>query len=87
MDRLGSAFVGRQTELAELEAALEDLLSGQARLFMLAGEPGVGKSRTAQEFASYALPGHQRLLGKMSRAAWDASLLALETGYSCTCAG
>jgi DNA-binding CsgD family transcriptional regulator len=50
----GGAFVGRQREMAELKAALEEALSGQGRLFMLAGEPGIGKTRTAQELAAYA---------------------------------
>ena len=47
-------FVGRQEELSELKAALEDALSGQGRLVMLAGEPGIGKTRTTQELATYA---------------------------------
>jgi len=48
------SFVGRQRELAELQAALNDALSGRGRLVMLAGEPGIGKTRTAQELASFA---------------------------------
>jgi len=47
-------FVGRQREMGELKAALEDALSGQGRLVMLVGEPGIGKTRTAQELASHA---------------------------------
>ena len=47
-------FVGRTQELAQLKAALDDALSGQGRLFMLVGEPGIGKTRTTQELASYA---------------------------------
>ena len=47
-------FVGRQREMDELTAALDDAISGQGRLVMLVGEPGVGKTRTAQELASYA---------------------------------
>ena len=38
----------------ELRAALEDSLAGNGRLVMLVGEPGIGKTRTAQELASYA---------------------------------
>ena len=49
-----TVFVGRQQEMSELRAALEDALSGQGRLVMLAGEPGIGKTRTAQELAAYA---------------------------------
>ncbi len=47
-------FVGRQREMAELTSALEETLSGQGRLVMLVGEPGIGKTRTTQELASYA---------------------------------
>ncbi len=47
-------FVGRQKELADLKRALEDAMAGQGRLVMLVGEPGIGKTRTAQELASYA---------------------------------
>ena len=47
-------FVGRLREMSELRAALEDAISGQGRLVMLAGEPGIGKTRTAQELASHA---------------------------------
>jgi DNA-binding CsgD family transcriptional regulator len=47
-------FVGRQRELGELRAALEDALSGRGRLVMLVGEPGIGKTRTAEELAALA---------------------------------
>ena len=47
-------FVGRQREMAELKAALEGSMSGQGRLVMLSGEPGIGKTRTATELAAYA---------------------------------
>ncbi|MCI0782372.1 MAG: AAA family ATPase, partial [Chloroflexi bacterium] len=50
----GGVFVGRQREMGELKACLEDALSGRGRLVMLVGEPGIGKSRTAQELATYA---------------------------------
>ena len=49
MERLGSAFVGREREMTELKASLEDAFSGRGRLVMLVGEPGIGKTRTAQE--------------------------------------
>jgi predicted ATPase len=47
-------FVGREQELAELRAGLEDILRGRGRVFLLAGEPGVGKTRTVRELAAYA---------------------------------
>jgi DNA-binding CsgD family transcriptional regulator/tetratricopeptide (TPR) repeat protein len=48
-------FVGRQRELGILTAALDDTLSGRGRVVMLVGEPGIGKTRTAQELSSYAV--------------------------------
>ncbi len=46
--------MGRERELGELSKALEDSLAGQGRLVMLVGEPGIGKTRTAQELAALA---------------------------------
>ena len=45
----GGTFVGRERELDELIAGLEAALSGRGRLFLLVGEPGIGKSRLADE--------------------------------------
>lgn len=47
-------FVGRQHELGQLQAMLADVASAQGRLAMLVGEPGIGKTRTAQELATHA---------------------------------
>ena len=47
------AFVGRRRELLELEAALDAI--GQARhLFLISGEPGIGKTSLAYELARRA---------------------------------
>lgn len=60
-----STFVGRQREMGELKAALDDAMSGRGRLVMLAGEPGIGKSRAAQEIGAYAeLRGSRVLWGR-----------------------
>ena len=54
LDRLATGiFVGREKEMDELRAGLEDALSGRGRLMMLVGEPGIGKTRTS-EVATYA---------------------------------
>lgn len=37
-----------------LRAAMDDAMAGHGRMVMLAGEPGIGKTRAAQELASYA---------------------------------
>src|SRR5262249_9609843 len=47
----GGSFVGRERELSELTAALEGLDAGRGSLFLLAGEPGIGKTRLADELA------------------------------------
>ncbi|MEO6197316.1 MAG: protein kinase, partial [Dehalococcoidia bacterium] len=66
LDRLaGGIFVGRDKEMDELRAGLEDALSGRGRLMMLVGEPGIGKTRTSEEFATYArLRGAQVVWGR-----------------------
>jgi class 3 adenylate cyclase/tetratricopeptide (TPR) repeat protein len=46
-----SRFVGREREQAALQAALERALEGDGQVVALVGEPGVGKSRLAHEFA------------------------------------
>ncbi len=49
-----SGFVGRHREMAELRTALDDAIAGQGRIVMLAGEPGIGKTRTARELSAHA---------------------------------
>jgi DNA-binding SARP family transcriptional activator len=48
------AFVGREAELVALTAGLDEAFSGQGQLFLLQGEPGIGKSRLAEELAAEA---------------------------------
>lgn len=65
----GSVFVGRERELEELLAGLENAFSGHGGLFLLGGEPGIGKSRLADELASEARErGAQVLWGRC----WEA---------------
>jgi DNA-binding SARP family transcriptional activator/tetratricopeptide (TPR) repeat protein len=49
-----AGFVGRDDELAELADGLDDAYGGRGRLFLLAGEPGIGKSRLAEELITHA---------------------------------
>jgi class 3 adenylate cyclase/tetratricopeptide (TPR) repeat protein len=44
-------FVGRQSEMATLEAALEQAVAGNAQVVGVVAEPGTGKSRLCYEFA------------------------------------
>ncbi len=63
------AFVGRDAELGELRAGLDEALAGRGRLFLLAGEPGIGKSRLADELSRHASGrGAQVLVGRC----WEA---------------
>jgi class 3 adenylate cyclase len=50
----GRVFVGRENELAELRSAADEVLGGRGRLVLISGEPGIGKTRTAEELATYA---------------------------------
>ncbi len=50
----GGVFVGREQELSELRAAADEALGGRAQLVLMAGEPGIGKTRTAEEVATFA---------------------------------
>jgi class 3 adenylate cyclase len=58
-------FVGRESEVDRLRKALEDAFEGRGRLMMLVGEPGIGKTRTAQELGTYArVRGARVLVGR-----------------------
>ena len=49
-----SNFVGREREMAELAVDLDDAVSGHGRLILIAGAPGVGKTRLSTELARLA---------------------------------
>jgi DNA-binding SARP family transcriptional activator len=57
LQRESSAFVGRDEEVSRLEAAWEEARAGRRQLVLVAGEPGVGKTRLAAEFAKRAHTG------------------------------
>src|SRR3954454_20938550 len=58
-------FVGREQEVGRLRAALEESIDGRGHLLMLVGEPGIGKTRTAQELGTYArVRGARVLVGR-----------------------
>jgi predicted ATPase/DNA-binding XRE family transcriptional regulator len=50
----GGRLVGRDPELAVIESALGAVAQGEGRLLVLFGEPGIGKTRLAQEIAAQA---------------------------------
>jgi hypothetical protein len=55
-------FVGRKRELAALTAGLDDALAGRGALFLVSGEPGIGKSRLTDELAARARALEARVL-------------------------
>jgi class 3 adenylate cyclase/tetratricopeptide (TPR) repeat protein len=67
--RTAAPLVGRERELVDLEASLEEALSGRGCVVLLAGEPGIGKSRLADELAGRARDRGARVL---SGRCWEA---------------
>jgi DNA-binding CsgD family transcriptional regulator len=47
-------FIGRDDTVRMLHGALRDTLSGQGSVILVSGEPGIGKTRCAEEFAQEA---------------------------------
>jgi hypothetical protein len=52
--RLGPNFVGRKAEVEQLRGAVDETLGARGSLIMLVGEPGIGKTRMAEEVGTYA---------------------------------
>ena len=63
------AFVGREHELEALRIGLDDVIHGHGRLVLLVGEPGIGKSRLAEEALRVA---HQRRARVLVGRCWEA---------------
>ncbi|MBI2760883.1 MAG: ATP-binding protein [Chloroflexi bacterium] len=53
-DRAGVPFVGRERELGELIRRLDLARAGRGSVVLVGGEPGIGKTRLAQQLASAA---------------------------------
>ncbi len=47
-------FIGREREASRLKVAFEEAFAGRGRLVAIAGEPGIGKTRMAEQLAAYA---------------------------------
>lgn len=57
-------FVGRESELRQLQSAFDSALSGQGSLVTLVGEPGIGKTALSEQLATYvAVRGGKTLVG------------------------
>jgi tetratricopeptide (TPR) repeat protein len=59
---LTGAFVGRKRELADLGYGLDDSQRGNGSLFLISGEPGIGKTALAEHFAAGVVDGDARVL-------------------------
>jgi tetratricopeptide (TPR) repeat protein len=62
-------LVGRDREIADLLYGVEKALAGQGQVYLIAGEPGIGKTRLAKELASRVLGLEVAVLWGRS---WDA---------------
>ncbi|MCX4751509.1 LuxR C-terminal-related transcriptional regulator [Kitasatospora sp. NBC_01287] len=62
-------FVGRETEVAEVLAALGELASGRGRAIALVGEPGIGKSALMLTATAHARAAGVRVLAAHGRRA------------------
>src|SRR6267142_318198 len=54
MSPVRKIWLGREREIGELEAGLDDVFAGRGRLFLVTGEPGIGKTRLAEELGLMA---------------------------------
>ena len=57
-----SPFIGREKEMAELQRRLHAAIAGECEFVVLAGEPGIGKSRLVDELKSLARARRVRVL-------------------------
>ena len=55
-------FVGREAELEQLRTAVNEAAAGRGALFLLVGEPGIGKSRLSEEVIRHARTRRTRIL-------------------------
>jgi class 3 adenylate cyclase len=66
LERLSSGvFVGRERELEQARACLDEGFAGRGQVLMMVGEPGIGKTRTAEELTTWGrMRGAQVLWGR-----------------------
>jgi class 3 adenylate cyclase/tetratricopeptide (TPR) repeat protein len=68
LDRM--PFVGRVSELERLTGRLAEAVAGRGGLALVAGEPGIGKTRLIEELAERAQPGSGVLWGSCFEGGW-----------------
>ncbi|MFN8482272.1 MAG: AAA family ATPase [Anaerolineae bacterium] len=65
--RRSAPFVVREHELAQLEAHLDQALTGAGRVVFVTGEAGSGKTTLMHEFARRAIAAHRNAVGAAGR--------------------
>src|SRR5205807_2662193 len=76
-----SPFVGRRAELNRLRASWGGVqMHGDRRIVLIAGEPGVGKTRLAHALGAGALAGNATVLRGRGRCSWSASIATPRSG-------
>jgi DNA-binding winged helix-turn-helix (wHTH) protein/RecA/RadA recombinase/tetratricopeptide (TPR) repeat protein len=78
-DRDGRSYVGRDELRARLARSLDAALAGRGRILLLAGEAGIGKTRTAELLVARA-----RAAGAEVAAAWGVDSAAAPTFWAWT---
>ncbi|MGH9010964.1 MAG: ATP-binding protein [Acidimicrobiia bacterium] len=63
-------FVGREAELGRLSGRLAEATAGRGGLVLVAGEPGIGKTRLVEELVERARPGSSVLWGSCFEGEW-----------------
>ena len=81
-------FIGREREMAELTAALGGALEGRGGLVVLAGQPGIGKTRLTEELAAVSLDrGARVIMSACYEGRGHTAVLAVDPGDSVTADG
>ena len=57
-----SVFIGREKEFAELQRRLNAAITGECQFAVVAGEPGIGKTRLLEELKNLAIARKLRVL-------------------------
>ncbi|HYM14988.1 MAG TPA: protein kinase [Dehalococcoidia bacterium] len=90
LERLArGVFVGRERELERMRKAFDETLSGRGSMLMLVGEPGIGKTCSAQELETYVrMRGGQVLWGRAHESSGAPAYWPwIQVGNSYTAAG